>query len=191
MYQQNGDGDMTASKMGQIGGSVSAAGNEARNAYVVEQITATLIGMLEDRPLEEISISELCVRAQVGRASFYRNFSGKEDVLRRRVRHLFATWGESHQQEGDASVSALVRSLFAHFEENRSFYRLLESRGLIHLIEDAMLAGVGFDPAGPKEAAYTSAYAAYVLYGWTAVWFRRGMRESADELADMLEAAGL
>lgn len=100
-------------------------------------------------------------------------------------------WGESHQQEGDASVSAVARSLFAHFEENRSFYRLLESRGLIHLIEDAMLAGVGFDPAGPKEAAYTSAYAAYVLYGWTAVWFRRGMRESADELADMLEAAGL
>lgn len=67
----------------------------------------------------------------------------------------------------------------------------MESRGLIHLIEDVMLAGVGFDPAGPKEAAYTSAYAAYVLYGWAVVWFRRGMRESADELADMLEAAGL
>lgn len=158
---------------------------------MVEQITDTLIGMLENRPLEEISISGLCARAQVGRASFYRNFSSKEEVLHRHVRRLFATWGESHRQEGGVSVSALVRSMFAHFEENRSFYRLLESRGLVHLFEDTMLASVGFDPAGPKEAAYTSAYAAYVLYGWAVVWFRRGMRESADELAGMLEAAGL
>ncbi len=182
---------MSAGKMGQTGVSVSAASNEARNAYVVEQITTTLIALLEERSLEEISISELCTRAQVGRASFYRNFSSKEDVLCRRVRHLLAIWEESRQRRGGASVSALVRSMFAHFEENRSFYRLLERRGLIYLLEEAMLASVGFDPEGPKEAAYTSAYVAYVLYGWAVVWFRRGMRESADELAGMLEAAGL
>jgi len=32
---------------------------------------------------------------------------------------------------------------------------------------------------------------AYVLYGWIEVWFRRGMRESAEEIAELFERKGL
>ncbi len=177
--------------MGQTGASVSARGNAERNAYVVEHLTDALVSLMRGRPLDEISVSELCARAGVGRASFYRNFASKEDVLRKRVDRYLMDWSEADRAAGAGSLSGLVRSLFAHLDEHRDFYGLFAERGLAHLLEDAILASVRFDPNLPREAAYTSAYAAYVLYGWVETWFRRGMRDSADELADMLRAVGL
>ena len=40
--------------------AASPFSNEARNTYVIEHITDTLLALLRDRPLREISISELC-----------------------------------------------------------------------------------------------------------------------------------
>ena len=48
--------------------------NEGRNAYVIEHITDALLKLLREKPIEAISISELCEQAGIGRASFYRKF---------------------------------------------------------------------------------------------------------------------
>lgn len=42
------------------------------------------------KAIEDISISELCDNAGIGRASFYRNFHSKEDILRAYINQLFA-----------------------------------------------------------------------------------------------------
>ena len=65
--------------------TVSPMSNEGRNAYVVERLTGALLELLEEKPLADISVSELCDRAGVGRTSFYRNYQEKEDILRARV----------------------------------------------------------------------------------------------------------
>lgn len=72
--------------------------------------------------------------------------------------------------------------MFSHFEANRDFYALLNERGLVYLLKDVILNLCGFDPELEMPAAYASAYAAFFLYGWIEVWFRRGMRDSAEEL---------
>ena len=75
--------------MRQIERNVSPMSNEGRNAYVIENITKALLKLLQEKPIEEISISELCKQAGIGRASFYRNFDSKEDILRTYIRGLF------------------------------------------------------------------------------------------------------
>ena len=54
--------------------------NEAHDA-VVESLTQALLLMMEQKPLAQINISELCEKAGVSRVSFYRNF----DSLHRRL----------------------------------------------------------------------------------------------------------
>lgn len=66
--------------MRQTSKNVSPMSNEGRNLYVITHITESLLELLKDKPLNDISISELCSHAQVGRATFYRNFEVKEDV---------------------------------------------------------------------------------------------------------------
>ncbi len=61
--------------------SVSPMSNEGRNAYVIEHINEALLGLAR-KSLNEISISEICETAGVGRMSFYRNYESKEDVIK-------------------------------------------------------------------------------------------------------------
>lgn len=46
--------------MRQIKRNVSPMSNEGRNAYVIEHITDALLKLLREKPIEAISISELC-----------------------------------------------------------------------------------------------------------------------------------
>ena len=163
--------------------SVSPMSNEGRNAYVVERLTAALLELLEDKPLADISIRELCGKAGVGRTSFYRNFQDKEDILSGHIRRLLGDWAGTLAK--DPPLDRLIFALFSHFEAHRDLYDLLSRRGLIPLMKDALLSACGFQADQEAKAAYASAFAAYSLYGWVEVWFRRGMRESAAELAAM------
>ena len=84
-------------------------------------------------------------------------------------------------------VSETVRIVFSHFEANRDFYSLLNERGLVYLLKDIILDLCGFNPDQEVIAAYSSAYAAFFLYGWIETWFKRGMGESAEDLAALME----
>lgn len=167
--------------------NVSPMSNEGRNAYVIEHITEALLRLLHNKPINDISISELCQDAGVGRASFYRNFESKEDILKVYINQLFCSWKEEYEKGGDNSLNELIRFLFAHFEKYRDFYELLKKRQLIYLLKDVIIGICGPKPEHSKMEAYATAFVAYSLYGWIEVWFQRGMKESAQEMADLFK----
>lgn len=162
--------------------NVSPFSNESRNAYVVEHLTRSMLTLLEEKPVAEISISELCDEAGVGRTSFYRNYKDKEDIIKAYIGQLFQDWVDKWKTSPDLSVKESVRIVFSHFEANRDFYSLLNKRGLVYLLKDIILDLCGFDPGQELVAAYSSAYVGFFLYGWIEVWFRRGMRDTTEEL---------
>lgn len=171
--------------------NVSPMSNEGRNAYVTEHLKNALLKLLSEKPISDISVSELVETAEVGRASFYRNYEQKEDILRAYIDELFHEWiNEWHEKEGEP-LSEQIRIMIAHFEKYRDFYKLLNSRGLTYLLKDAVIGLCGPKPEYEKVQAYASAFFAYTLYGWIDVWFQRGMQESADEIAEMFRAQGL
>ena len=61
---------MGGEKMKQNEKNVSPRSNEGRNTYVIEHITRALLELLKEKNLSDISISELCDKAEVGRVSF-------------------------------------------------------------------------------------------------------------------------
>lgn len=58
------------------------------NSYVHSQILKTLLEMMRVDNFDSITISRLTAKAEVGRASFYRNYQTKEDVLRQEAERL-------------------------------------------------------------------------------------------------------
>ena len=178
-------------KMEQTRQNVSPMSNEGRNAYVIEHLTQALSGLLTKKPLSDISISELCDTAGVGRTSFYRNFENKEDIVRSHIKELFGTMIKENPDKEGQPLSSALKILFTHFETHREFYALLNKRGLIYLLKDVIIGIFGPKSEHGMFEAYTKAYVAYSLYGWIEVWFQRGMRESAEELAGLFQGAGL
>ncbi len=171
--------------------NVSPMSNEGRNTYVMEHLTDALLTLLRDYPLSDISVSSLCDTAGVGRASFYRNFETKEDILRLHLNHLFSEWTDVCGQSETMPLSTLIQSIFSHFEKHRDFYELLNRRNLIFLLKDVIIGLCGPKPEHSNAEAYAKAFVAYTLYGWIEVWFQRGMKESAKEMAKLFQMQGL
>ena len=171
--------------------TVSPMSNEGRNIYVIDHITESLLTLLEDKAMEHISISELCDNAGIGRASFYRNFDSKEDILRAYINKLFNGWKNTWEKNNNIPLSSGIGMIFEHFEEHRSFYHLLNERHLIYLLKDVILDTMELKPDLPKGEAYAKAFVVYSLYGWIEVWFQRGMQESAEEMKQLFQSQGV
>ena len=171
--------------------TVSPMSNEGRNIYVIEHITESLLSLLEDKVIEDISISELCDNAGIGRASFYRNYNSKEDILKAYINKLFHGWKSDWEKNNSIPLSSAIGIIFEHFEQHRAFYQLLNERHLIYLLKDVILGTMELKPDLPKGEAYAKAFAAYSLYGWIEVWFQRGMQESADDMMMFFLKQGL
>ena len=58
-------------------------------------------------------------------------------------------------------------------------------------MKDVIIGLCGPQPESSKEKAYARAYVSYALYGWVEVWFKRGMRETSEEIAEMFKNQGL
>lgn len=166
--------------------TVSPMSNEGRNQYVVEHITEAVLKLMQNQNLNEISISQICEEAGVGRASFYRNFESKEAVISRHLKTLLDNWWiEAIQKPGFNFVEAV----FSHYWEHRELCIMLTKQGLAHLSLQSIRESCGPKPEQPNITAYTAAYFSYGLYGWIEEWFKRGMQETPKEMAELFEKA--
>ncbi|WP_237233421.1 TetR/AcrR family transcriptional regulator [Rothia nasisuis] len=146
--------------------------------FVAQRITEALVDLLRAQPLEAITISALCAHAQVGRASFYRHFDSKEQVLTQAAARLIQQW--AHQLENDPSAhpAMVFESLFQHFDDYQPFYSVLYRQGMAHTVLDTIKQKLGLSDALPSKDAYPKAFLAYGIFGFIDEWFRRGAKES-------------
>ena len=73
--------------------------NQEKNTYVRQHILSALLELMETQEFASISIQALVDAAGVGRASFYRNFASKEDVLQQESVRLTNEWKTKFDQE--------------------------------------------------------------------------------------------
>lgn len=159
---------------------------EQNNSFVKEQITHALLNLMKKHSFEEITITEIVKNAVVGRASFYRNFINKEDVLRQHLLKLIKEWGTEFEQSKNPNF---VESLFGHYLKYGETYQLLYQCDLSYLVLDTIKLVCGPKPEQENIQAYTNAWLACGLFGWIDEWIIRGMQESPIEMAELVESS--
>ena len=164
--------------------------NEQKNSYVKTQITGALIELLSEKAMEEISVSELTEKAQVGRVSFYRNYKTKEDILREESNRLIQEWGRLYEANPESSPETLFPSHFDFYRENKGFYTILYQAGMTAIIQETILNTIQITSEMSNLEAYMKSFWAYGIYGWMIEWIKRGMPESGDELSRLFALAG-
>lgn len=160
--------------------------SKEKNSYVKQQLTSTLLTLLQEKTLSEISVSELTKTAGVGRASFYRNFESLQDILYQYDHYLIAQWAEAFMVAPDSSIHNVFDSLFLHYQTHREFYLLLYKNGLTELILATIKDKFGLTAALPNEDAYSKAFWVYGVYGWLIEWMGRGMVEKPEDMRQVL-----
>lgn len=91
------------------------------DGLVFRALTEALYALLQTRPIDSLSISELVQRAGIGRASFYRHFRDKYDLVcavhRRVLEGTLLTYFEGR------SFRAAVSDTLQVFTRHKRFYR--------------------------------------------------------------------
>ena len=163
--------------------------NEQKNTYVKKQILAALLDLLKEKPLSDISVSELTSRAEIGRVSFYRNYQNKEDILKEESDRLIKEWGKLYESNPDSTPESLFPSLFDFYRDHRNFYTILYNAGMSSIMMETIIGTIQILPEMPNFEAYMKSFWAYGIYGWMLEWIKRGMHESGDELKALFALA--
>ncbi|MGO4928694.1 TetR/AcrR family transcriptional regulator [Fundicoccus sp. Sow4_D5] len=161
--------------------------NHQKKTYVKKQITLALLELLKEKAIDEISISELTKKAQVGRVSFYRNYQTKEDILKEESDRLINEWGKLYESNPDSSPQTLFPSLFDFYKQHKDFYTILYHAGMSTIIQETIIRTIQITPEMENIEAYIKSFWAYGIYGWLIEWMKRGMPESGDELYQLFK----
>ena len=86
---------------------------EQSNTYVRKQITHALLKLMETQMFAEIKITDIVRVAMVGRASFYRNFASKEEVLKQYLMEILKE-SEIRFKNEKRENADWVENLFSH-----------------------------------------------------------------------------
>ena len=117
---------------------------DLRQRKTRRQLTQALVELMEERPFQELSVTDICRRAMVHRTTFYAHFTDKQELL-----HYLLTQLERECIDACIPQDAptpreffleAARSTLAFFKERRALYRACLESGAdtqTRLLEDA------------------------------------------------------
>ncbi|WEV54353.1 TetR/AcrR family transcriptional regulator [Leuconostocaceae bacterium ESL0723] len=169
--------------------------SQKENARVKDQIVAGLFSELTERPFSEITVSQLIKAAGVARASYYRNFESKEEILDYYLGQLV----EQHRQDTEATGTPVgwtsdtvrfhITQSFALFKREKDRFTLLLDNGLSSYILD-FLKNMAQDPQRQQRMALRNHYEQSFFMGATfnvlMDWLQNGAVESPEEMTDII-----
>jgi len=172
-----------------------------------ERLGSALVALIQERPIDDVTVQDVLDRASVGRSTFYLHYSDKDDLLLSQLEQfleMMSTALSTRKEESHRVVP--VAELFAHIGSQKKVYRALAdsdrlndffdlaqgyfARGIEQrLKESKRLSNLPQPELGARASALAGSMLS--LLRW---WLDRGAKESPhamDELFHQMVWKGL
>lgn len=161
--------------------------------YTRFYIVQALFKLMEEYEYEKISVTDITKKAGVGRATFYRYFKRKEDVLvyymyRNKQDFLFS---QRYYPRCREDYIMIVKNVFEKFKENREQFKLIRRARLEYIYLDFLNTNFAamFSEEYPEKNNYTPYLYAGMLFNVSLAWLASDCGESVDALAEIVVGA--
>lgn len=106
---------------------------DERTRRTHERLGSALVQLIQEKPINDVTVQEVLDRASVGRSTFYFHFRDKDDLFLSQLEQGLAMWSTtlSRKQEKSDRV-APVREFFEHVGSARKLYRALADAGRLN-----------------------------------------------------------
>lgn len=95
-----------------------------------------LLSLLPEKGWDDMCVQDICVRADVGRSTFYQHYRSKEELLSESLNELRDMLGSIGKEGRDAEAAfAFLPALLAHMVENRNVFRTVIGHRSGHIVE--------------------------------------------------------
>lgn len=163
--------------------------NEESNKLTRECLQTALIYLMNEKPFEKITITELVRRSGVSRTAFYRNYTSKEDILTEFSNWFLTDLARSLEDECYKKQPYLwYLRFFSSVKEHADIFKLLIQADMPASMNNTASSFIEkIKPAHStteyyKNLAFEGAFSK-ILLGW----FQNGMKESPEEMAKLCE----
>ena len=188
---------------------MAKSGEDRRTAYSKKMIRESLYGLMREKPLNKISVTEICERADVNRSTFYSYYTDIYDLHQQIINEFFSIQKSviKHIKESIRSVTALDGFDYNDFyeivyyylrtvKENTDLYKFIFNQNAdnsvhasfgkvtYHTIKDVLKPILEEDRAVELKKAFT-----FVAGGTTALimtWVEKNCDTPIDELASLI-----
>ncbi|MDO4442444.1 MAG: TetR/AcrR family transcriptional regulator [Slackia sp.] len=151
------------------------------------RIIKAVVRLLERKNLSDISVTDIVEEAGVARASYYRNYDSKEEVLSEAGRMIIDDFRRNREgvEEACCDYEEVART-FRYFLQYREPMLALHRAGFTSIYEglfaDYVQERMGV--AGSDAASsYRASFFAGALFSVYVKWLERGMDESPEQMA--------
>lgn len=168
---------------------------DMRVKYTREWTFEALTKLLEIKELKDIKVSEVIIKAGISRATFYRNFTSKEDVVKVKIASFFTeffndivTYFVSNDPEDEWF---LIQRFFARVDEEEKLINTVIKCNLEYLMIEGILEMLNrfkdwlyqkIETSKISEV-YTLDIVASSVWVLLSRWYKTGKQESASKLA--------
>jgi AcrR family transcriptional regulator len=98
-----------------------------------ERLGSALVALIQEKPIDEVTVQEVLDRAAVGRSTFYLHFSDKNDLLLSQLEKFLEIMSTSlsvRKEQSDRVVP--VAEMFEHIGSQKKMYRALADSGRLN-----------------------------------------------------------
>lgn len=168
---------------------------DARVRYTRMIIEQSFLELLQEKPVSKITVTELCEKAQINRATFYKHYLDVTDLLDKIEEDLFDKIRASFGTDEMKLKSFLVKMMYYTRDNQHRFMALGGDHGDPNLMTKTFM--VCYESAYPllarnlytlKESEKEMLYA-FLSHGAGAAltrWIKNGMIESPEEVAQFI-----
>lgn len=153
-------------------------------------IADALFSLMKRKPFQQITVTEICDEAAIGRKTFYRNFDMKEDVVEFRLDILCAQYKEEIM---GMTLAEQLRHHMQFVKDHADIFIALYLSGIHQMVRDkfAILLPDTMPrwTDDPVEQEYRSRYIIAGVEAVERVWVERGFAESIDEVVAIVQRA--
>ena len=170
--------------------------NDKRSKESSGWIFDALERLMEKKRFENISITDVCKEAKIGRVTFYRHYDTLEDVLRKKSDELFEEfipYCKDYNQR-KTSGSGLLVPFLRYWYVNPKIIQLIIQADKTYILTDSINRLISISKLLPlkehnidlEEDSYFSAVVNSVILCILIEWIKKGQNLAPDDLAERI-----
>ncbi|MFC7687956.1 TetR/AcrR family transcriptional regulator [Ureibacillus sp. GCM10028918] len=168
-----------------------------------EALHTALITLLKNKPLESISISEICRIAKVNRGTFYLHYAQVGDLFEEYFKEIMDDLANSYQEPyrhvaklNPKELNPSTIRIFHHVEKYKEYYRIILSKSvpltyyylLLEEVKSLLTGNLEKDSIIEEgsDSNYQASYAANAILGLIIQWYQDDFGQNANYLNEQL-----
>lgn len=159
-----------------------ARGNKTTE-FLKECLSDALIQLMREKDFEKISIKEIADTAGVGRATWFRNYTSKNEALTFKFVQVWKRWADEHAiAVRDRFDLANAKNYFQFNYEIKHILEIVYTSNMQSAIYDAFYQVMMPQYGANAKECYQARFYSYGLFGLLDEWIKRGFKESVEEM---------